>query len=560
MNFSTSHKTERFFELETVKWVIARLHGVLIVLAGLLGFVSATFFQLEEVNVLLASFYGALVLIGLATTLIKSNLLLFVSCVALVAVVYLASFGFTNSYYLPIGAYILYVDVVMIMVIFFGALRGFMSMVVILGALSIWLLAIEQSWIDPVVLEPNIFGNALFNTILSFYFVLIAFVFRRSTLTKVRQLEYLQEELSQQNQKLNASNQLLDARLGQVEAVHQKHVNKIGQYLRSLKVELATAGNPKELELLLTRFLALIDQELIKISILLRGNETIKPQHTVKNKHSESDYLRQEDRRIVFLLMGLYSLWFLILNFSALSWFSIIVAFNVVLAVYGYVKMVGQGYYLKGLLSLATITLIAAYGSFTDAFNGSPVLDSSAIFLGICYVYSFTSRHVWWILALLLPLSIIRYLFTSYTGYTPPLEVTYTGGMLLVQLLPLMWSVYLITKQFVGLSQRYLKQQNAVVVQAQAINRQEKSVQEALKQVFDALQQLSDFNAHQLRSPVARSTALIMLINELGEEPEELLKVTGKESHQLMEEFIQEFEDLFLLFDQQLNQYRSLKM
>ncbi|MDV7392286.1 hypothetical protein RZS08_13060, partial [Arthrospira platensis SPKY1] len=115
-------------------WKIAKLHGVLIVIAGLVAILSPK--PWEESWLVFAHQLVNLSLIGLGafTFFTRKKRIFFLTLFGLFVALFVPSFFATNSYYLALGAFILYMEIIMISTVFFGKQKG---MVIMIGIISL---------------------------------------------------------------------------------------------------------------------------------------------------------------------------------------------------------------------------------------------------------------------------------------------------------------------------------------------------------------------------------------------------------------------------------------
>lgn len=545
--------------LEGIRKDINLMHGLLVLIASISGMWTIDFGQMSQtIFKLLFAVYGVMFIAGALVLLLNKRWMILLSCFMLFGAVYTASFYVTNSYIFEMGAFILYIDLIMIVLIFYGPRVGFYAMLLVLSLLVVWLSAIQFSWIHPQIVEPNVESISFFNSIVTAYFVIIVARFRHVVNRNIYELNHSQVSLQKSSRVQGEINEKLKNKLIQVSAVHDQHISRIEEYLSDIKYCISSGFQLKHLENQLRYFMELVDAEIKKINVIFKDIDAKSMHESFDDKNDAFQTMAVADK-LVYLMVFLYTVWIMLMNFNELGLFNILLLGNAGYAFISYSNSSVKSMNISWFLVLNLVIVFLGSMLFRDKFNGTPVIDAAMIFFAVCFVYTYGSRVSWPILLLLTISPIVKFQLFKWYGIQSPIVITRTGFGLFLNLIPLMVGVYFISRHFYNHSRKILVQKMEVISHSQLMMQKVNQQNHRLQKLIEEVRSLSDFNAHHLRAPIARSNAIMSLLADFNGNEKQFKDETGYDFHHLIEASIEELEQNFVQFDTKLKEIRAIK-
>lgn len=542
--------------IQSTAWKVAKLHGALMIVAGFLGVLSLDLADGQFNYNLLAAAYAFLFISGVSCFFIKKKRVIAVSILALFVTIYTVSFWVTNEYYLPIGSFIIYVDLIMISTIFFGEKVGLYAMVGVFIALTVWLALVDYGVVNPTVSEPNAENNALFNCFLFGYFFFVAALFKGSITQQTKQVSLSEIELSEANKQRNNRITSLKNRIGQIYELHETHIIAIRLYFDKFSSNNFDSYTAMKDEL--KDFLSFIDREIIKINSLLSSqNERVESRQMSKN--SIPFIPTNKIYRTFYKITVFYSTWMFILHAKNIDWFSALIILNIALSLYLLVKKSDNTLIFTIILNLNISILFIALFVFTDMYGGAPVLFAISIYLALASVYVFGFKKS---IPLLLLFSFLPYLRIKgiELGIINPLfEINVVGVDLFLNLFPIMIFTYLLTKTYLDDAIEHFLRLQETNDKLHYLAILDKEEERKLEAILDGISDLSNYNSHQFRAPIARLSGIINLFLTLENDLEEFERSTGYNLPTLVQHSLKEFDIAFSEFDARINGYKNLE-
>lgn len=537
-------------------WKVAKLHGVLMVIAGLIGFISLDPNTNPLTSSVSISAYTFLIIIGCSCFFIKKKRVIALSIISLFATLYGASFWITNEYYLPIGAFIIYIDLIMITTIFFGKKAGLVSMITIMSLLLFWLYLIDIKIINPEVSTPNAGGNAIFNGFLFGYFFLVAGLFKENITQQFRRnLKSEKKVLLANNARANRISDLKN-KLGQIYEVHETHIVAIKLYVEKFNIK--QFENYQKMKDDLNNFLHFIDKEITKINTLLNIENKNWNNSEINTKDSEIK-IDNNFHKVFYKITIFFSIWLSVLHFNDLGWFNWLLIINAIICTYIYFKhadnLLLYTIFINFNISMVFVSLLA----FSDNYNGVPVVFATSIYLALAAVYVFGFKRS---IPLLILFSLVPYfrILLVENGYIEhPIIINIVGFDLFLNLFPIMVFAYILTATYLDDVDTYFTKLQQTYQKLQEISVLDKKEEDKLREIIDGISDLSNYNSHQVRAPIARLSGIINLYLTLDNDINEFEKATGHSLPTLIQGSLNEFEIAFSEFDSRLNSYRSLE-
>lgn len=541
----------------STSWKVAKLHGVLLVVAGFMGFASldpnAAVNIGQNISILAYSF---LIIIGASCFFIKKKRVIGLSIISLFLVIYSVSFWITNEYYLPIGSFVIYIDLIMMTTIFFGKRAGLYSMIGIMSSLLLWLFLLNVDVIHPLIAVPRAKENATFNGILFGYFFLVASLFKENTTQEFTKIAKNEKKLSAANSARTSRINDLKLKIGQIYEVHETHIVAIKLYLE--KFNLAKSDNYQLMSEELNKFLGFIDREIAKINGLLnfdvqKSNDTSAIENFKSFKPLNNTY------KTFYQITIFFNTWVFILHFSELGWFNWFLVINIILCIFIYVKYIENLIVFKVIINFNICIVFVALFAFADDYLGAPVVFSSTIYLALVVVYAFGLKKTAPLLLIFSFAPYLRILLIENGFIENPIIINIVGFDLFLNLFPVMLFTYLLTTTYIDDVSNYFSKLQDTYKKLNEISSLDKKEEKKLRDIIDGISDLSNYNSHQVRAPIARLSGILNLYLSLENNTDEFEQITGYSLPTLIKQSLDEFEITFNEFDSRIVNYKSLE-
>ena len=539
----------------STSWKIAKLHGVLMIVASFLGFLSLDKTEAQFLYNISAFAYVFLFITGVSCFFIQRKRVIATSIIALFFTIYAVSFWVTNEYYLPIGSFIIYLDLIMITTIFFGKRVGLFSVVVIMALLLFWLFLLDIDVINPVVTIPDAESNAIFNCFLFGYFFMVAAFFKENITRQFNKIITSERKKVAANDAHISRVTSLRGKIGQVYEIHGTHIVAIKLYIE--KFNFSRSNDYQLMKDELNKFLLFIDNEITKINTVLSIDKD-DYLHIKKRDDPVNLHLPNKSYKIFYQITIFFSIWIILLHYNNLSWFNIFITTNILSCIYIYVKEVNNKFIYTVITNFNVSMLFISFFLFTDSYNGAPILFAISIYLALSTVYVFGLKKTAIMLIIFSITPYLRILSIENGWIDPPIEITIVGFDLFLHLFPIMIFTYLLTANYLDDVDDHFNTLQESHKKLSEISALDKKEEEKLRAIISGISDLSNYNSHQVRAPIARLSGILNLYLSFNNDIVDFERTTGYNLPSLIQKSLSEFEIAFNEFDYRIKSYKDL--